>query len=427
LFSTLIFRWRRFAARLHRLRVAWHSRGWRTVVRRVRGATPSANGASRAVADNRSDPIASASSDRRILIIDVTTPRPDRDSGSLRLMNLMTLLRERGFEIDFLPDDRAEAGRYTQALHDLGIRVHRGPGTKDYPEWLRRHGAAFDTVVVCRYHLGEFLIPLIRVVCARARVVLDTVDLHHLREEREALMRKDARLSQLAGETRRRELAVAAKADVVWVVSSVERTLLSRAIPGLHCIVLPNIHNLSRDIPSFSSREGLLFIGGARHPPNVDAVRWLLRDIFPTVRERLPGRVLHIVGEGMGEALGDDASTESVIVHGYVPDLGPLLSGSRVGLAPLRFGAGVKGKVNVCMAAGMPVIATACAAEGMHLRDGEDALIANSDAAFAEAIVRLYMDAELWHRLSLAGLRNVQQHFSTDTARAALDATFSPP
>lgn len=397
------------------------------MVRRVRDIPTATDGIVRAAPDNLPDTIESRSSGRGVLIIDVSTPRPDLDSGSLRLYNLIALLRERGLLVDFLPDDRADAGRYTRALRDLGIRVHCGSATKDYPEWLRRHGAAFDTIVVCRYHLGEFLIPLIRRLCVNARVVLDTVDLHFLREEREAVMREDARLLRTARETRRRELAVAAKADVVWVVSPVEEALLSEAVPGLRCVVLPNIHSPSHAIPPFSDRQGLLFIGGARHPPNVDAVHWLMQDIFPRVRTRLPGCVLHIVGERLHEALGAHTSADGVVIHGHVPDLEPLLSSSRIGLAPLRFGAGVKGKVNVCMAAGMPVVATACAAEGMHLRNGEDVLIADSATAFIDAIVRLYADEELWRRLSLSGLRNVQQHFSADTARLALDATFASP
>jgi glycosyltransferase involved in cell wall biosynthesis len=106
-----------------------------------------------------------------------------------------------------------------------------------------------------------------------------------------------------------------------------------------------------------------------------------------------------------------------VVVHGHVPDIGPYMDGGRIAVAPLRYGAGVKGKVNLSMAHGQPVVATACAVEGMHLRAGDDVLVADAAQDFADAIVRLYGDEALWTRLRDAGLRNVEQHFSFESAR----------
>ena len=100
--------------------------------------------------------------------------------------------------------------------------------------------------------------------------------------------------------------------------------------------------------------------------------------------------------------------------------LEPLLDGCRVSVAPLRFGAGVKGKVNQAMARGLPVVATNCAAEGMHLRDGEDVLIADDADAFADAVVRAHEDRALWQRLREGGYANTQRWFSPEAARAAL-------
>ena len=104
-------------------------------------------------------------------------------------------------------------------------------------------------------------------------------------------------------------------------------------------------------------------------------------------------------------------------MHGHVPDLDPYMDGARLAVAPLRYGAGVKGKVNLSMAHGQPVVATACAVEGMHLRDGEDVLVADDPDAFAGAVLRAYDDAALWQHLADNGLRNVQAHFSLDAAR----------
>ena len=127
-----------------------------------------------------------------------------------------------------------------------------------------------------------------------------------------------------------------------------------------------------------------------------------------------------VVGSGLDEALSRELAGERIEVHGHVADLDPYLDGCRLAVAPLRYGAGVKGKVNLGMAHGQPVVATPVAVEGMNLVDGEDVLVAATAAEFADAIVRLYGDAALWQRLSDRGTENVRRHFSFDAARAAL-------
>lgn len=361
---------------------------------------------------------------RRILVIDVTTPRPDRDSGSQRAYQLLQLLRDMGYAVDFLPDDRRDAGRYSDAVRALGIALHTGARIGAYPRWLAAHARRYDAFVISRYHLGEFLLPLLRRLAPNALLILDTVDLHHLRESRAAELHNDHRLRRLAQGTRRRELSAIAMADVTWVVSTAERDLLGQALPDARVVVLPNIHAVAQNPIGFDARAGLLFLGGARHPPNVDAARWLLSEVYPQIEARLPGCVLHLVGEGMAQALPGLQIATTVHMHGYLPDIEPLLASTRIGLAPLRFGAGVKGKINTYMAAGMPVVATTCAAEGMYLHDGIDVVLADDTTAFADAVARLYCDPARWRRLALAGLDNVRGHFSAAVARTAIDATF---
>jgi glycosyltransferase involved in cell wall biosynthesis len=421
----LPYHWHRLSSRLHRARLALHARGWNGLLARARNAheaAPPPGDAGR----THSPAAQPAAGGWRILVIDVAVPRPDRDSGSLRATNLMRAMRDAGHAVDFLPDDGRDAGVYADALRAHGIGVRTEPRHGGYPRWLSLQAPRYDAIVVCRYHLAESLFPLARKLAPDALLVLDTVDLHHVREAREAEVRGDRRLSRLSRSTRKRELAAVAAADVAWVVSPAERDLLRAALPQARIEILSNIHEPVGATRGHAERDGLLFVGGARHPPNVDAVEWLLRDIFPRVRRRLPECTLHVVGAGFPDALAGTAIPDGVRVHGFVPDLAPLLATCRAGLAPLRFGAGIKGKVNACMAAGMPVVATACAAEGMHLRDGEDILLADEPDAFAAAVERLCLDAALWLRLSQAGLRNVSEHFSFSAARKALHATFPP-
>ena len=135
------------------------------------------------------------------------------------------------------------------------------------------------------------------------------------------------------------------------------------------------------------------------------------------MRARLPGVRFHCIGSHVPDEVLAFNAVDGVIVHGHLPDIAPYMDGARIALAPLRYGAGVKGKVNMSMAHGQPVVATSCAVEGMHMRDGEDVLVADTARDFADAIVRLYEDEALWTRIRDAALRNVETHFSLDAGR----------
>ena len=135
----------------------------------------------------------------------------------------------------------------------------------------------------------------------------------------------------------------------------------------------------------------VLFVGSFDHPPNVDAARWAAREIMPLVRERCPDAVLHVVGSNPTDQVRELAGP-GVEVHGWVPDVAPMYARSRVTLAPLRFGAGVKGKVGESLAIGVPVVGTSVAVEGMHLTDGQEVLVADDAPGLADAVVQLLTD-----------------------------------
>ncbi len=353
----------------------------------------------------------------RVLIIDDATPQADHDSSSLRLLNLIRLLRDEHAHVAFLPADRRHAGRHTEALQQLGVETWHAPFAQRAPDWLREHGARFDCVMLSRHHLARDFLPLLRRHAPQARIVFDSVDLHYLRERRAAELAGDPALLRAAGRTRAQELAVIAAADVTLVVSPAERDLLVHDAPSARVELLSNLHQLSGPGQPFAQRRDLVFVGGFRHPPNVDAMRWFVADIFPLVRVRLPQVQLHVIGSHVPADIAALAHQPGVRVHGHVADIAPYMDGARIALAPLRYGAGVKGKINLSMAHGQPVVATTCAVEGMHLRDGVDVLVADEAQAFADAVARLYGDETLWSQLSAHGLDNVARHFSLDAGR----------
>jgi glycosyltransferase involved in cell wall biosynthesis len=252
-------------------------------------------------------------------------------------------------------------------------------------------------------------------------LVFDTVDLHYLREQRKAELEDSATMARTAAQTKAIELKLIANSDITLVVSEVERALLAEDAPGADVRILSNIHEPQPEGPSWAARHGVLFVGGFQHPPNIDAANWLIEEILPGLRAQLPEMVVHIIGSRMPDSI-KQARHPGLQVHGYVEDLMPFLNGCRVSVAPLRYGAGVKGKVNQAMAHGLPVVATSCAAEGLHAASGKELLIADTTEAFIDHVVRLHTDAELWQTLATNGRANIAEHFSRQAARHQLQA-----
>ncbi|GIX38386.1 MAG: hypothetical protein KatS3mg127_1625 [Silanimonas sp.] len=361
----------------------------------------------------------------RVLVIDATTPMPDRDSGSVRLFELLRLLVEEGCAVSFFPENGLDDGRYTQALRDLGVEAWTQPWLGSVPDWLAKHGARFQLIIVSRHYVLSPLLPLLRRHAPQARIVFDTVDLHHLRELREAEERRDPALKRHAERTREAELALMRSVDRTWVVSPVEQALLAKELPQARVDVVSNIHRVRGRGPGMAARSGLLFVGGYRHPPNVDAALWLAHEILPRLRAVRPDIHLSLVGSEAPPEVLALGEREGIHVHGHVPDLVPLLDAHRFSVAPLRYGAGVKGKVNQALAHGLPVVATSCAVEGMGLSHGVDVLVADDAESFAATLLAAYEDEPLWERLVAGGLANTEREFSPERARQTLRAIFS--
>lgn len=361
---------------------------------------------------------------RRALVLDNRMLLPDRDSGSLRMFNILLILQKLGYKVTFLPLELAYRQPYAGQLQALGIEVLYRPYVTAVPAYLAAHGADYDLVILSRADLADEYIDLARIHCPQAKIIFDTVDLHFLREERLAELKQSATLRQSAAERKQQELGIARRADLTLVVSPVERELLARIAPALPVAVVSNIHTTHGSRIPFAARHGVLFIGVFEHLPNMDAVQYFVTDILPLIRATLPDLVFYIVGSQPPPAITALAS-EQIIVTGHVPDITPLFEQVRLSVAPLRYGAGVKGKLNMSMSLGVPCVATPVAAEGMFLQDGEDVLLAADPVAFAAAVVRLHEDEALWNRLSAQGLENVRRHFSVEAAEGSLTAALA--
>lgn len=366
------------------------------------------------------DTIARGERRKRVLVIDATVPEPDQDSGSVRLVNILRLLRESGRHVTFFADNRAYVPGYSGRLQRMGIETLFHPWLEHPVNWLREHGHELEAVLVSRHYIAANYLEPVRQYAPRARFIFDTVDLHYLREERAAALTGSEEIRRESARTRVQEQRLIRAADVTLVVSPAEQTLLATELPGSRVDVLSNVHPVPGRRREFAERHDLMFVGGFQHPPNVDAVQWLCSEVFPQIRTALPDVRLHIIGSKMPPEIAN-LRADGVVIQGFVEDLEPFLDGCRIAVAPLRYGAGVKGKINMSMSYGQPVVATGVAVEGMYLSPDHDVLVGDDARTMAAQIIRVYDDETLWRQLSDAGLDNVRQHFSFEAARQALE------
>ena len=362
--------------------------------------------------------------DRRtsILIVDRSLPTPDQDSGSVRMLAMVKLFVQLGYNVSFVSDNELEQPEYEENLTAAGARVMYGFSATQAD--LDVHGLSYRFVLLSRPAVAERYMCLVRAKAILADVVYDTVDLHWLRFHRAAEMLGDAQLVEAAEEHRRLEEFAIRSADMVLAISQSEKEKTLAEWPGAPVEVLPNIHQC-RPLPKdWSNRKDLLFIGGYEHQPNVDAVMWFVTEVLPLIATQLPDVRFKIVGSKPPDSFRILVSG-SVELVGYVRDPDPYFDDARVFVAPLRYGAGMKGKIGQAMSLGLPVVTTSIGAEGMLLSDGAHALIADSAREFAAAVVRLYRDKSLWYALRERALSHIEGNFSEKPVAAHLQGSLS--
>lgn len=353
---------------------------------------------------------------KRILVVDHYAPTFDMDSGSLRMYSLLKIMVDLGHKVVFWPHNRAFDERYTSALQRLGIEAIYGD--LSFESYMKLHGQYFDVIILSRPNIAIHYAYAAKKF-SKARIIYDTVDLHFLREERKAKVEGGS-----LDECRRwkdLEFFLAHLADDVLVVSPVEKEILEQYGFKDKVSVVPNIHSPAECNTPFAQREGMMFIGGFTHLPNEDAVVWFVERILPLIRRQLPTVSFLIVGSNPPKKVKALASS-GIIVTGYVPDAGPYFEKARVFVSPLRYGAGLKGKLGQSFAYGLPVVTTSIGAEGFALTDGRDAFVADTEEEFAEKVTTVYQDENLWETFSRNGRALVEQNFSPEAVKEKVKA-----
>lgn len=347
----------------------------------------------------------------RCLVMDHAVPMPDHDSGSRRMSELLNVLQRLGFGVTFVPQWDPNPSTYRDALTARGIEVLRGPD--DVDEYLNGVAPDLRFVVLSRPTIAWANYPRVRLLAPQSPVIYDTVDLHYARERGLAATHGDATAARRAEHYFGIETALMRLVDQVWTVSEEEAREVQEVAGSVDVCVVPNIHALEPAGPPYESREGILFVGGYAHAPNRDAVRWFVAEILPLVRKRLPDVPVSLVGSNVTPDVAELAG-DGVTIHGWVPDLSGIYASSRLFVAPLRFGAGMKGKVGEACAFGLPMVTTSIGAEGMGFENGKDALVRDDVTEFADAVTAAYSDRELWGTLARNGQDLVRRRYSPD-------------
>ncbi|MBF0859754.1 glycosyltransferase [Gluconobacter sp. LMG 31484] len=352
---------------------------------------------------------------RRALVIDGQYPMAKRDAGSQAVLSHMAALEALGYEVSFVAADQMDRVSALDSLPDVNVLGQ--PFFASVEDVLRRQANSFDVVYLHREDIATRYMALVRRNQRKARVLYSVADLHFLRLARQAAVQDRPELMAQANQMRVAEYRAALQADAVLTHSEAEAEQLRRNLPQA------SVHVVPWAIPAQTGpsvdRSGVVFVGNYAHAPNADAARWLVEKIMPAVWAADPTIGCTLVGADMPEsiqALADDR----IQVLGHVQDLGAVLAAHRLSVAPLRFGAGIKGKVIESLASGLPCVMTPVAAEGLALTSELQELVQAEAADLADRIVTLHNAADL-SGLVKTGQVYAGKTFSTEAVTTALE------
>jgi GT2 family glycosyltransferase len=362
--------------------------------------------------------------DKKVLVIDEITPEPDRDAGSLLAFNIMLLLREMNFQVTFIARNLQYSKKYTPLLQRFGIEVIYSPYLNSIKSHLKEYGRNYNLIFLFRPDLTKEYLSLCRAYASRAKIIYHTVDLHFLRISREAILSNDKDKKAEALKMKLLEITLMRESDASIVVSKSELSTLRREKINKNLHLFSLIKDSVDVDKKFNQRQGIVFVGGFIHQPNVDAVKFFINEIMPILTLLDKNIIFYVVGSNIPKEIFDLANTKVKII-GFVEKLDPFLNMMRIMVAPLRYGAGVKGKLISAMSLGLPVVATPIAAEGMGLTHKKNILIAKTPDSFAEAILDLYKNNKLWNKISKNSKSFVDQNLGSESAYKNLSEIIS--
>ncbi|WP_231131692.1 glycosyltransferase [Flavobacterium hydrophilum] len=341
--------------------------------------------------------------------MDTRIPEFNKDSGSRRLTEIIKLLLKNNIGVFLMADFKEYRYKsdYIEIFKEMGVVVYE-PSVNDAGKLITKNG--FLKIILPkvsfawlhRPEIFEKYYPLVESYKPKTKVFFDMVDFHYLRFKRESELMKEPKIMEVADKYLNLELDNCKKADKIIVISDLEgKTLKDYYNDESKIITIGNIHQYikNENSPSFENRKDLLFIGGFDHKPNVDAVSYLHEEIMPLLWESQPEISISIIGSNPPDSILKLHSEKFKIV-GYVKEVAPYFLSSRIFVAPLRYGAGIKGKIGQSIEFGLPLVTTNIGAEGFDFAENAQYIVGNTSKQIVDNILLLYQNKEIWNKIS---------------------------
>ncbi len=347
----------------------------------------------------------------QILVIAPTLPYFDRSSWGVRLFNIIKILSQE-YKICYLSWSTYRGisdDNYINELSKLGVVVFND--VKELKRITKEY--RFSSSLIEYYSTAEYFLPRLRILQPDCPIIVDSVDVHYNRLNLQAKTTGSIFDLEDAKLTKKSELAIYSKADLVIVVSEDDQELLKKENPALNIEIIPNIHDIANMPNENNKPKELIFIGSLKFAPNLDAIKYYCNEILPLLRQKNPEIHLSVIGHGPFENIKQFFS-ESVSFVGYVLSITPYLNKNIISIAPLRFGGGIKGKITEAMSHGIPVVTTSIGVQGMNLKHRENIMIADTPLDFVDSILSLAKDKELYNNISKNSLDYAKNNFSLE-------------
>jgi len=361
----------------------------------------------------------------RILIVNDKYPMYDCSAGDLRLLTILKILSQNNEvhyhsyrthkQVESIGSTDTET--YRQAVVNLGVAVEED----DIESILKHH--KFDFIFFEFYMSARRNLHKARYWQPNARIIIDTVDVHFKRLLSQASITGEKSVLAKARQMKKRELSAYKEADILLAVTDADKEELLKHNNKWLVKIIPTIHEKQPLCKSMHRSNSLIFIGGFKHVPNVDAVIYFCNEVLPLLKNKFSDIRLTIVGSSPPHEIMA-LSSENIEVTGFVPDTKPYLLSNSISIAPLRFGAGMKGKIGEAMSHGLPVVTTTVGIEGFGLTPGENVLVGDSPESFAESVARLLEDSGCYEKIRRNGWSFIKDRYSHDVVSALIYELF---
>ncbi|MBC7797787.1 MAG: glycosyltransferase [Pyrinomonadaceae bacterium] len=341
-----------------------------------------------------------------IAVFDVLVPEFDRDSGSVRMLAILQGIAKNNRVVMTSLKLSNQQNKYIAKLGEIGVEFVA------VTKLLKQiKDGKIDFAILSRPEAAAKFLDKIRRISPQTQIIYDSVDAHSVRFEREYHLTSEKSSRVKAKKFKEIETSAARNSNQVWCVTEQDKVYFQELAANLNVKIVPNIHSSNGHGKCFAETRDLMFIGSYAHRPNLDAVIYFLDEIFPLLQKEMPEIRFHVVGSDVPAELASRES-DGVRIEGYVENVAPLFESCRVFVAPLRYGAGMKGKIGQALSFGLPTVTTDIGAEGMNLRHENEAMIANEPNDFAQAVIKVYQDELLWQKLAANGYKFIADNLS---------------